>query len=258
MRRLFVLSVVWMSLLGSCSPTLKPRITVTNAGQTMTITGKGFSTGVTGCARVTLLGLPAPDTEVPIKPQPVCTHSGTFTATYTYNYVCEPTTSHKLVVVAVDTTEANPAFANTSIAWGPKCAIAGTCGTLNLPACPNGCMTGGVNAEGICVHCGTEGQPACNPPGQTPFCDGGFFPNLEGGQVVCTAKCGTANNSPCITQNQTKNGTINVYTCYNGSTIGGDCVCVYNDRANACQEVDSKNSNYCQAAEGTPPGCTVH
>ena len=129
MRRLIVLCAVWLGLLGSCSPTLKPTIKVTNAGQTMTITGKGFSTGVAACAQLSLLGLPAPDQVVTIKPQPVCAttgpSSGTFTTNYSYNYLCEPSTTHSVLVVAVDTSQLNPAFTETSIAWGPKCAIAG-------------------------------------------------------------------------------------------------------------------------------------
>ena len=256
MRRLIVLCAVWLGLLGSCSPTLKPTIKVTNAGQTMTITGKGFSTGVAACAQLSLLGLPAPDQVVTIKPQPVCAttgpSSGTFTTNYSYNYLCEPSTTHSVLVVAVDTSQLNPAFTETSIAWGPKCAIAG-----RRQACPGGCMTGGADGDGICVPCGTEGQPACNPPGQTAFCQSGFFPNLEGGQVVCTAMCGTTNNSPCLTQTQTNNGTVTVYTCYSGSTIDSSCVCVYNDKANPCQQVSSGNSGICQAVAGMPPGCKL-
>lgn len=243
-------------LLCGCSPTLHPAITASvNSVNTMTIKGTGF-TNIGTCAHLALLTPQSASIG-----DATCT-SGTFNTDWSsrsgFNYVpgCQPTGLQSAVVGAVDITTLDPAFATTSILWGPNCAIVGTCGKIGQVPCPDpsyACyVDGGVDpSTGRCAPCGAEGQPLCS---NSPACNPGLNPNLSGPGTVCTATCGGYNQSPCIT-NGTQPG-VQVYTCYNTTLAYGDCVCVPNTQYNACQVESSGNSGICQTYSASPAGCS--
>jgi hypothetical protein len=269
MRYLFALPLLALAVvLSGCSNGTASIKVESLPGQKLRITGSGFTPPPasappgTACAQLSLFGLPFPV----IIGQATCP-GGSFVYTWQYSYTgCTTGSLQNVSVFAVDQTTLNPAAAQTSIPWGPSCGLSGYCGSIGQVACPNTCSpnqqpctpicySGGFDVNsGKCVLCGTEGLPACSNGNQ---CQSGLHPNLTGSAPnqfpVCTANCGTVNNSPCMTQvpNNLPGGgpPIAVYSCFGyNSTIGGSCVCVYNDSGNACANgVNSGNTGVCLA-----------
>jgi hypothetical protein len=225
-----ILAVVCVFLLSGCrgcGPSgcnLNPTITVTadSSGTVLTISGSGFSPNTNPCANLGI-SLPIPPGVPSPMPQDVNCSGGSSgwgfgPKTVRLQYVgCIPNTKTSKSVAVSATDIKSPlciTFANVSIAWGPTCALAGTCGSNNLPACPNPnnpcpyAMAGvglGVDGYGYCEPCGQQGQPACaigSSTSGTPLqyqCAQGYHPQAEPNPnsqgkpqppVVCTATCG--------------------------------------------------------------------
>jgi hypothetical protein len=250
--------------LSACSPTLHPSITVSTQNvNTLVINGQGF-TPSNPCANLGLI-LPGNAPSAPIGQVKTCSNGAFQNVTWTPSYVygCNPNQPEKVTVAASDIKFLNSAFAEASILWGPNCAIRGTCGRIGLRACPNPILPcpdgGGEDSTGNCVACGGEGQPGCTmppvPPSTSP-CVTGLHLDGIGNKAFCTAKCGNAYQNPCVTAGSTLVPPVTYqYHCYNGTTIGNDCVCVPTETANPCQEVNSGGTGVCGPFAKVPPGC---
>ena len=241
-------------VLAGCPP--DPKITaVTDSGSFLLISGTGFSK-VPTCADLILIGLPPPAGVVTVGQAPCA--GGSFTdVKWKYSYVgCNPSTTTSVDVVGSDTGHQTAsgffhlgsARKTINMAWGPKCALAGTCGLLGQQACPAGCLVGGKDPSGICVKCGDEGQPLCDT-GLT--CIDGLHPNLRtpatAGNVVCTALCGHENQDPCYTRLSNPAGPFTpVYACYQGATFSSEgCACVASVENQCLNEVSSGDTGIC-------------
>jgi hypothetical protein len=224
-----MISLLSTGLLVGCSATLKPKIkaTLPTAPPPMhfDVNGSGFSQ-TASCATVSLLGMPSGPPVVHMK-DPTCAN-GKFKFDWDYTYVsgCTPNGSQNVFVLAVDNPTFDPAVASVSVAWGPNCAFAGTCGNIGQYPCPSGCLEGSTSAGPLC-SCGGQGQVACTSgdkcqPNLTPVqqgsnsicqpcgqeqqplcakgtaCQLGLNPQLEGaGNLVCEASCGYGAGVPC-------------------------------------------------------------
>ena len=255
MKITLVIALSATSLLTGCNPMLKPKITANTATAParLVVVGNGFSP-TPKCASVSVLGMPSGPPVVHIA-DPSCT-SGSFKVDWDYTYVsgCSPTASQAVTVLAVDNPSFDPAAASTSVAWGPNCAFAGTCGKIGQYPCPSGCLEGSL-LDGPLCSCGNQGQTPC-PTGDA--CQAGLHTQLEGaGNLVCEAGCGygagvpctpamvaagmgicggsppvvETPQMPCITDS---NGQT-LYRCFD-STIGENCVC---QQSNRCKESSS-------------------
>jgi hypothetical protein len=227
MRITLVIALSATGLLTGCNPMLKPKITANTATAParLVVVGTGFST-TPKCASVSVLGMPSGPPVAHIA-DPSCT-GGSFKVDWDYSYVsgCSPNGSQTISVLAVDNPSLDPAAASTSVAWGPNCAFAGTCGKIGQYPCPSGCLEGSVVAGPLC-SCGNQGQVACTggtacQPNLTPVqqgsssicqpcggeqqplcstgtaCQTGLHSQLEGANnLVCEASCGYGAGVPC-------------------------------------------------------------
>ncbi len=241
MKRSLILVLLAGVFVGCPQSNLTPSITVNSSPGILTISGTGFDSTVSSCARLALEGLPQPSSNVAIEVAQ-CSGGSFQNFNWQYSYVgvgCDPSNpsnARSATVFATDTQGTNAGASQTvSIPWGPTCALAGTCGAIGQSACPGGtCSAGGVNVGGVCQACGSEGQPACT--GNT--CQGDLHPNFQGEQIVCTANCGHTQSgtnpvpqSPCevplVPPNLSQGG---IFTCYDHAMIDtfGNCTCVPN------------------------------
>jgi hypothetical protein len=196
MKLPLVISFLSAGLLVGCSATLKPKITATLPAAPppahFDVNGQGFSQ-ISSCATVSLLGMPSGPPIVHMK-DASCTN-GTFKFDWDYTYVagCTPGGSQQVFVLAVDNPTLDPAIASVSIAWGPKCAFAGTCGKIGQPPCPSGCLEGS-DLTGTLCSCGVQGEVACTSGER---CQSGLTTVQEGSNSLCEP-CGGNGQPICL------------------------------------------------------------
>jgi hypothetical protein len=270
-----------IAMLTACSGNLHPVVTATQSGNSIIISGSGF-TNSDPCAHLAVTGAATGSLSLG---DVHCGHGAFKDYTWSPNYVigCNPSTPVSVDVSGVDIKTGTPTFATSSILWGDNCAYVGTCGKIGQRQCPdpaNACyLSGGPDSSsGQCVACGHQNQPLC---GRAPACLAGLNPNLQGGQTVCSAYCGwtqgaqapckalgspdcqgappvlTQPFTPCVTAETVNGKRISVYSCYGdgvaNSKIGGStCVCVANS-TNSCRGDTSGSTGLCVHAKDT--GC---
>jgi hypothetical protein len=160
-----VIALLSAGLLVGCSATLKPKITATLPAAPppmhFDVNGSGFSQ-TASCATVSLLGMPSGPAVVHMK-DPACSN-GKFKFDWDYTYVsgCTPSASQQVFVLAIDNPTLDPAIAGVSIAWGPNCAFAGTCGKIGQYPCPGGCLEGSTFTSTLC-SCGFRARSPVPP-----------------------------------------------------------------------------------------------
>ncbi len=229
-------------LLAGCSPTLHPRITVSQNVNSLIISGTGFS-NTNPCAQLSLLNLPPPIAVAAIDQGQVPCSGGSFQKNWQFaDDTCPPSRFDNVTVSAVDDQTSNPAGQTISFNWSPTCGLAGICGGEGLPLC-------GAPPTCFSQQCSSS------------VCKSGLNPNLNGSQLVCTATCGYTQGaqapcaslgspdcggapltllqpfSACNTQKSFNNQLLNIFTCYgdsaSSSLMDNTCVCVPNTINNA-------------------------
>jgi hypothetical protein len=196
MKLLPVIALLSAGLLVGCSATLKPKITATLPAAPppmhFDVNGSGFSQ-TASCATVSLLGMPSGPAVVHMK-DPACTN-GKFRFDWDYTYVsgCTLSASQQVFVLAIDNPTLDPAIAGVSIAWGPNCAFAGTCGKIGQYPCPGGCLEGSTFTSTLCA-CGVQGEVACTTGKK---CQSNLAPVQQGSNSLCEP-CGGKGQPSCI------------------------------------------------------------